>query len=120
MTRNAYLVHIVQRISGEVRRMAESITISSKTTNSGPRGDGLPRPPPDGRPRRSEHMLDTAATLLVRWGFRKTTIDDVAREAGVAKGTIYLHWKNKNDLFLAALLRAQQQTNAEVLQRIAA
>ena len=93
---------------------------SNKTTKRRPRGDGRPPPQPDGRPRRAEHILDTAAALLVRWGFRKTTIDDVAREAGVAKGTIYLHWKNKNELFLAAVMRAQQQVNADVQQRIAA
>ena len=83
--------------------------------------DEEPAPPqPDARTQRAEHILDTAATLLVRWGFRKTTVDDVAREAGVAKGTIYLHWKDKNELFRAALMRAQEQVNAEMRQRIAA
>src|SRR5262245_17612627 len=77
-------------------------------------------PQPDARTQRAEHILDTAAALLVRWGFRKTTVDDVARAAGVAKGTIYLHWKDKNELFRAALMRAQEQVNAEVRQRIAA
>src|SRR5512140_1641152 len=75
---------------------------------------------PAARAQRAEHILDTAAALLVRWGFRKTTVDDVAREAGVAKGTIYLHWKDKNELFRAALMRAQEQVNAEMQQRIAA
>ena len=80
-----------------------------------------PAPPqPDARTQRAEHILDTAAALLVRWGFRKTTVDDVARAAGVAKGTIYLHWKDKNELFRAALMRSQEQVNAEMRQRIAA
>jgi AcrR family transcriptional regulator len=80
-----------------------------------------PTPPqPDARTQRAEHILDTAATLLVRWGFRKTTVDDVARAAGVAKGTIYLHWKDKNELFRAALMRAQEQVNSEMRERIAA
>lgn len=78
------------------------------------------RQEPDERQRREEHILDTAAALLVRWGFRKTTIDDVAREAGVGKGTIYLHWKDKNELFRAVLIRAQLQANMDVRQRIAA
>lgn len=69
---------------------------------------------------REERILDAAAALLVRWGYRKTTIDDVAREAGVGKGTIYLHWKDKNELFHATLFRAQLQTSAEVIQRILA
>ncbi|HEU5369118.1 MAG TPA: TetR/AcrR family transcriptional regulator [Ktedonobacterales bacterium] len=78
------------------------------------------RPVPDERQQREERILDAAAALLVRWGFRKTTIDDVAREAGVGKGTIYLHWRDKNELFRAALLRAQQRAGVEVMQRIAA
>jgi len=82
-------------------------------------GEAAP-PPPDARTQRAEHILDTTAALLVRWGFRKTTVDDVARAAGVAKGTIYLHWKDKHELFRAALMRAQEQANAEVRQRIAA
>jgi len=44
------------------------------------------RPSSDERTRREERLLDAATNLLVRWGYRKTTIDDVAREAGVGKG----------------------------------
>jgi AcrR family transcriptional regulator len=74
----------------------------------------------DERQQREERILDAAATLLVRWGYRKTTIDDVAREAGVGKGTIYLHWKDKNELFRAALLREQERFGEDVKQRIVA
>jgi AcrR family transcriptional regulator len=69
---------------------------------------------------REERILDAATTLLVRWGYRKTTIDDVAREAGVGKGTIYLHWKDKNDLFRAAIWREQQRYSEEMMRRMAA
>ena len=95
--------------------------VSSGTTTRHPFEDTAPTAQQvDERQRREEHILDTAAALLVRWGFRKTTVDDVAREAGVAKGTIYLHWKDKHELFRAALMRAQEQANAEMRQRIAA
>ena len=77
-------------------------------------------PESNGRQQREEHILDVAAKLLVRQGYRKTTIEDVAREAGVGKGTIYLHWKDKNALFRAVILRAQQQMGVEVMRRIAA
>src|SRR5579859_2503594 len=75
---------------------------------------------PDERTLREERLLDAAATLLVRWGYRKTTIDDVAREAGVGKGTIYLHWKDKNALFRAVIRREQQRYDEELQRRIAA
>ena len=74
----------------------------------------------DERARREERLLDAATRLLVRWGYRKTTIDDVAREAGVGKGTIYLHWKDKNDLFRAAIWRERQRYSEELQRRIAA
>lgn len=93
---------------------------SSKTRHH-PRTDkGPPSRQTQHQQEREEHILDAAAKLLVRWGYRKTTIDDVAREANVGKGTIYLHWKDKNELFRAAVLRAQQQTGGEVMRRIAA
>ncbi len=72
------------------------------------------------RQQREERILDAAAALLLRWGYRKTTIEDVAREAGVGKGTIYLHWKDKNALFRAVIFRAQQQSGVEAMRRIAA
>ncbi len=74
----------------------------------------------DERKLREERLLDAATTLLVRWGYRKTTMDDVAREAGVGKGTIYLHWKDKNELFRAAIWREQQRYSEEIQRRIAA
>ena len=79
-----------------------------------------PHGPLDERQRREERILDAAAALLARWGYRKTTVDDVAREAGVGKGTIYLHWKDKNALLGATLRRASRQTIDYTLRRIAA
>lgn len=80
----------------------------------------LVQQPLDERKLREERLLEAASALLVRWGYRKTTIDDVAREAGVGKGTVYLHWKDKNELFRAALWREQQRCSIEIQQRIAA
>lgn len=57
------------------------------------------------RSKRADRILDAAAGLIERWGYNKTTIDDIARHAGVAKGTIYLHWKTRDDLFWALLSR---------------
>src|SRR5215470_8411241 len=91
---------------------------STKATSRRTMDDGPPQPAE--RNPREERILDAAASLLVRWGYRKTTIDDVASEAGVGKGTIYLHWKDKNDLFRAAIWREQQRYSEEMQRRIAA
>jgi AcrR family transcriptional regulator len=57
------------------------------------------------RQERAHRILDAAAELIQRWGYKKTAVDDIARLAGVAKGTIYLHWKTREDLFATLLLR---------------
>lgn len=68
---------------------------------------------------RANQILDAAATLLQRWGYNKTTIDDIARHAGVAKGTIYLYWKSREDLFVALFAREEQRLGEEIKERIA-
>jgi AcrR family transcriptional regulator len=57
------------------------------------------------RDRRAEHILDAAAALLLRWGYPRITMEDIAREAGIGTGTLYLHWKTKAALFETVLLR---------------
>lgn len=48
-------------------------------------------------------ILAAARRLLIKRGFQDIVLDDVAREAGVAKGTLFLHYKDKEDLFEAAM-----------------
>lgn len=76
---------------------------------------------PDGsrQRERAERILDVAAELILRWGYDKTTIDDIARQAGVAKGTIYLHWKTREDLFAALVRREKLDMGEEVKRRVA-
>lgn len=75
-------------------------------------------PGPDGagseRKLRELRILEAAGTLLARYGYLKTTVEDVAREAGVGKGTIYLHWKDKTSLFRAAIWHASRQAAADM------
>ena len=54
---------------------------------------------------RAHRVLDAAGELLVALGYRKVTIADVADRAGVGKGTVYLHWPSKLELFGAVLVR---------------
>src|SRR6187397_1166596 len=48
---------------------------------------------------RRQAILDAALDEFVARGFAATRLDDVANRAGVAKGTIYLHFKDKEALF---------------------
>ncbi|MEU0566568.1 helix-turn-helix domain-containing protein [Nonomuraea sp. NPDC005983] len=56
---------------------------------------------------RADRILDAAGELLVAWGYRRVTIEDVARRAGIGKGTVYLHFNTKEVLFLTVLMREQ-------------
>ncbi len=68
---------------------------------------------------RRERILEAAAELIVRWGYKKTTVDDIAKQAGVAKGTIYLHWKTREELFKAVLIHEELELMEDLKQRIA-
>jgi len=50
-------------------------------------------------------ILDAAEKLVSHYGFRKTTIEDVAREAGVSKRTIYVYFATKEDVGMSLLRR---------------
>jgi AcrR family transcriptional regulator len=69
---------------------------------------------------RADRILDAAARLLLRYGHDRTTINDVAREAGVAKGSVYAHWRSRDRLFLALLRREQAVLLAQIRDRLRA
>ena len=77
-------------------------------------------PPGEDRVERAERILDAAAELLLRVGYRRTTVEDVAERAGVGKGTLYLHWKTREALFLAVLLRESLAAMDNLLAGLAA
>jgi AcrR family transcriptional regulator len=53
------------------------------------------------RAARREEILAAARRVFARQGFRGTTIADIAEEAGIALGTIYLYFPSKEDVFAA-------------------
>jgi AcrR family transcriptional regulator len=67
---------------------------------------------------RGQRILDAAAELILRWGYDKTSVDDICQKAGVAKGTIYLHWKTREELFLALLRRESNELIVDLKQGI--
>lgn len=44
-------------------------------------------------------ILNAARRLFQRWGLNKTTMEDIAREAGKAKSSLYYYYKNKEEIF---------------------
>ncbi len=58
-----------------------------------------PQPARDAR----DGLKETAIDCFARYGYQGTSIDRIAREAGVTKGAIYYHYKDKDDLLAAAV-----------------
>ncbi len=52
-------------------------------------------------PVKREQILDGAKRVFMRMGFDAASMNDITREAGVSKGTIYVYFANKEDLFVA-------------------
>lgn len=48
-------------------------------------------------------VLKVAKKMFSDYGYKKTVIDDIVREAGIAKGTFYQYFKGKEELFLAVI-----------------
>lgn len=52
-----------------------------------------------------ESILDATDKLLARYGYRKMTIDDIASEVGIGKGSVYLHFSSKEEIALSHIDR---------------
>lgn len=61
---------------------------------------------------RRDELIDTALRLFYTQGFHATGIDKILAEAGVAKMTLYKHFRSKDELILAALQRRDAQFRA--------
>ena len=55
---------------------------------------------------REKDIFDATERLLVKFGYDKTTVADIAKEAGISKGAVYLHFSSKDDLIEKMLVRA--------------
>lgn len=69
---------------------------------------------------REQRILDAAAALIMRQGYDKTTMSDVADEVGVSRGIVYLHFESKDKLFEALIQREILQYAQTWLERIEA
>ena len=54
---------------------------------------------------RHQEVIEAACRIFARLGYAATNVEDIAKEAGMAKGTIYLYFKSKEEVFAAVLAR---------------
>ncbi|MNB94324.1 putative HTH-type transcriptional regulator YfiR [compost metagenome] len=55
---------------------------------------------------RLAYVLETALNIFVRYGYKKTTIEDISKAAGITRQGLYLHYKNKEEIFSASIQKA--------------
>ena len=61
-----------------------------------------------------ERILTAAERIFARRGFFAAKVSDVAKEAGVADGTIYLYFKSKDDLLISLFERRMEEVNSRL------
>lgn len=63
-----------------------------------------------------EAILDAADRMLASYGYKKMTIDDLAREVGIGKGSVYLHFPSKREIAMAHIHRIVDRVKKELNQ----
>ncbi|MCK4408366.1 MAG: TetR/AcrR family transcriptional regulator [Bacteroidales bacterium] len=65
-----------------------------------------------------DKILNVAATIFSKFGFHKTTVDEIARAAHKAKGSVYYHFKSKEELFQGVIDKEFQMLRGELIKAI--
>jgi AcrR family transcriptional regulator len=63
-------------------------------------------------------ILDAAQDVFTRYGFGKTTMEDIAREMGKGKSTIYYYFTSKEDMFQAVIEKEILSLKSKILDEI--
>ena len=67
---------------------------------------------------RQQQIIEAAAAVIIRLGYDKTSMSDIAEEAGASRGTVYLYFKGKEQLFEALLYHEYMQYAQTWLEQI--
>lgn len=65
-----------------------------------------------------EQLLDAAEEHFGRYGYRKANVADIARQAGISKGSLYLFFDAKGELFAEVALRIESRMRQELRQKM--
>ncbi len=69
---------------------------------------------------RRQQILDAAAAVIIRLGYDKATMGDIAEEAGASRRTVYMYFKGKEELFEALLYHEYTEYSQTWLEHIEA
>ena len=66
------------------------------------------------RDEKRTHLIDIAMQMFNRHGFRGTGVDEIMKQTGIAKTTLYRHFTTKEELIIAALAKSDEATRDEL------
>jgi len=69
---------------------------------------------------RRQELLKTASEVILEYGIQKTTLDDIARRAGMAKTSLYYYFKEKDEIIRAIVRNVMEDLLASMRQAAAA
>lgn len=65
---------------------------------------------------RERRIMEVASRHFAKFGYKKTVVDEIVREVGIAKGTFYLHFKSKKELLSRVIGAIQAETQEQFQQ----
>jgi AcrR family transcriptional regulator len=68
---------------------------------------------------RSAAIISAALTTFMNYGFKRTTMDDIARAAGMSRPALYLAYKNKKDIFRACVIAMTDELREDLASLLA-
>jgi AcrR family transcriptional regulator len=71
--------------------------------------------PTDIAPTRQTEIIESAAAIFLRYGFKKTSMDDVAKAVGISRQALYLHFPNKEALFKAVVMHSVEAMRSAMI-----
>jgi AcrR family transcriptional regulator len=69
---------------------------------------------------RHHEILEAARRIFARLGYGATNVEEIAKEAGMAKGTVYLYFKSKEEVFAAVLARDLESLVSKTIEGMSA
>ena len=70
-------------------------------------------------PEKQDAILQAAVATFAAYGFRRTSMEDIARAAGISRTALYLYWRNKEDIFRSLTQKFFDQAVVDVRAALA-
>jgi AcrR family transcriptional regulator len=67
---------------------------------------------------KKDYIMDIAKERFERFGFKKTTVDEICQDARISKKTLYQYFKDKEDLFVSLFMREALRSRSVVVGRL--